>query len=41
MQVSENKDKQEKFFQQQAAIAEMIHPNIALHFAIRDQGSEY
>ena len=38
--VKEPKDKkeQEKFFQQQMAIAELIHPNIARHFLLHDQG---
>ena len=31
-------EERKKFFQQQAAIAEMIHPNIACHFVIRDEG---
>lgn len=34
-----DKEEQEKFFQQQAAIAEMIHPNIARYYAIFDHGT--
>lgn len=38
MNGTRNKEEQNVFFHQQTAIAEMMHPNIARHFAICDQG---